>query len=102
METDLVFKLALANFPFNPHRDWKSSKYVMNPFPETLRQTLIKLYIPSLEELIEACGDGLQDLTHTDDGWITNAENIGDLIQTNGKTPLQAVAYLWLALNRKS
>ena len=55
---------------------------------------------PTLEELIEECGDNLIDLTRTDDGWTTNSEN--SLTQIEGKTPTEAVANLWLALNKKS
>lgn len=55
-------------------------------------------YSPSLSELIEACGDNLVDLTRTDEGWATNLEAGGT---SNGKTPEEAVARLWLALNNK-
>lgn len=54
--------------------------------------------VPSLSELIEACGDNLINLTKEDTGWSTNAteEYAGD---TQGNTPEEAVANLWLALN---
>jgi hypothetical protein len=54
--------------------------------------------IPSLSELIEACGDELGDLSRTDDGWMTNMENVGNHPQTEGETAEIAVANLWLAL----
>ena len=56
---------------------------------------------PTLEELIEACGDELGDLTRGGVGWMTNAENVGYYPETSGKTPAEAVARLWLALNKK-
>lgn len=56
---------------------------------------------PTLEELIDACGDYLGDITKTDEGWYTNAENAGNYPQSDGSTPSEAVANLWLALNSK-
>jgi hypothetical protein len=56
---------------------------------------------PTLEELIEACGDDMLNLDQ-DNGWgclvwcATNYEEYGD-----GDTPAEAVANLWLALNAK-
>jgi hypothetical protein len=60
---------------------------------------LEKLVIPSLEELIEACGDGISGLVRGWDGkwWAANAQD-----QTEPQdTPLKAVAELYCALNPK-
>jgi len=65
-------------------------------------------YAPTLSELIEACGDGLKDLTRCSgvhvpldvewtDGWMTN--NIGSP-RTYAETYEEAVAKLWLELNQ--
>jgi len=60
---------------------------------------------PTLEELIEACGDGLQSLINNrfsdGGGWVayTNAkDSTGERMDIYGKTPSEAVAKLWLAL----
>lgn len=65
---------------------------------------------PTLSELIEACGNGFNDLAKINNEWMassatyensymaTTAEiflNVG-----NGKTPEEAVANLWLELNK--
>lgn len=63
---------------------------------------------PNLEQLIEACGNGFANLEREDEGieeggiqWIAFKNNgdvnvIGD--GGTGKTPTEAVARLWLAL----
>lgn len=70
------------------------------------------VYIPSLEELIEACGDDIV-LWHYSAGhnekWCAGkikecSDNYLDDYpepRTRGKTPLEAVAKLWLKLNDK-
>lgn len=61
---------------------------------------------PNLSELIKACGDRFYSIfvsqyTKTDRLWIAETfEN--DWIQTSGKTPEEAVAKLWLTLNKKT
>jgi len=62
----------------------------------------------TLSELIEACGDELLNLTQYPDHkgydddllWSTNQTEISTG-ETHGKTPEEAVARLWLALNEK-
>lgn len=61
-------------------------------------------YIPTLSELIEACGDGFHGLWVIQDEWEAFSElDNGYIVGKNGegKTPEEAVAKLWLALNRK-
>lgn len=69
-----------------------------------------RLRFPSLEELIEACGKGFTYLWQTVDGWVAGQGNKrGDWTMTDGdqypeaegSTPSEAVANLWLALNKK-
>ena len=56
--------------------------------------------IPTLSELIEACGEGFNDLNHSGGhrNWYARS---GVSIIVSGKTPEEAVAKLWLALNKK-
>ena len=59
-------------------------------------------YIPTLSELIEACGEGFESLirTKTKDDYTWSAR--GYNYPTDGyKAPEEAVAKLWLALNKK-
>jgi hypothetical protein len=54
---------------------------------------------PTLEELIASCGDRFSGLYKGGElgWWATNGEGI----QGEGSTPLEAVALLWLLLNKK-
>jgi len=70
--------------------------------------------IPTLSELIDACGDKFAGLTPEKEGW-DNPKTIGweasgaysgscigeAIIIKNQKTPEEAVAHLWLKLNKK-
>lgn len=59
-------------------------------------------YIPTLSELIEACGDKFLNLYKTGDKWTCvypfEDERFDSCI---GSTPEEAVANLWLALHDK-
>ncbi len=59
--------------------------------------------IPSLEELIEACGDEFGELMRWKaDGWYAcKTDEGGSDRRLWKKTPLEAVADLWLSLNKK-
>jgi hypothetical protein len=62
-------------------------------------------YIPTLEELVDACGDMFGKLEKVNNLWKASyplisaprLPNIPDL----GSTPTEAVARLWLELNKK-
>lgn len=60
--------------------------------------------LPTLSELIEACGEQFFRLSHSDntDGtsWDCESWNAGEI--ETGQSPEEAVARLWLALNEKS
>jgi len=60
-------------------------------------------YIPTLEELIEACGDGFGFLEKADGNFVAleprNQQTIPFMAYM--ATPSEAVALLWLALNKK-
>ena len=64
-------------------------------------------YIPTLSELIEACGENFR--LQTSKPFLWQADNCGDFnewdnekyIAGTGNTSKEAVANLWLALNKK-
>jgi hypothetical protein len=58
---------------------------------------------PMLSELIEACGDGFEALSKRDESEWLAISKVGLLDKSQGrlgKTPEEAVARLWLALNK--
>ena len=66
--------------------------------------------VPTLSELIEACGafDRLEattgfskSLDYAGEFWTATAFKNGQLYNADGHTHIQAVARLWLALNKK-
>jgi len=57
-----------------------------------------RVYAPTLEELIEACGENFGSLDKQHDGWLASA-NFGQTCFA--KTPVEAVAHLWLALQKR-
>ncbi len=58
----------------------------------------VEFFYPSLSELIEACGDGFFSLFRYKNCYEAN----GDLgKEGRGITPEEAVARLWIALNKK-
>lgn len=58
------------------------------------------LYEPTLSELIEACGDAFLQLYRVCDGvWGASAGGLDG--PEKGNTSKEAVANLWLALNKK-
>jgi len=66
------------------------------------------VYSPTLEELIEACGGSFDDLQKAGKLWIARGivekqsnSNLDILQQNTEPTSTEAVAKLWLALNKK-
>jgi hypothetical protein len=63
-----------------------------------------RVYCPTLEELIEACGTSFENLSREPEGdWYVN--NIAPPERSfekfyHGSTPSEAIAHLWLALNK--
>lgn len=55
---------------------------------------------PTLSELIEACGEDFYDLVRFSDRWQARSPMLGN--SNIGETPEEAVARLWLALNKKT
>jgi hypothetical protein len=54
-----------------------------------------RVYVPTLEELIEACGENFGSLDKRHDGWLASANYAQGCF---AETPAEAVARLWLAL----
>lgn len=55
-------------------------------------------YIPTLDELIYACGDEIQSVKKYDKLWHTNFNEEKLVGDTVGKNPLTAVAHLWIRI----
>ena len=95
MQYELAKKLKDAGYEMD---------YMLGNFSAYDKKTA-NIYIP-LDELIEACGDKFDALgkckddgvSRIVDGWIAVDE---DNKRRWGKTPEEAVAKLWLALNKK-
>ena len=68
----------------------------------------LNAYVPTLEELIEACGERFNSMggdVRTKEWWAAERPE-GLFVETfplrcTGSTPTEAVAYLYLALNKK-
>lgn len=60
--------------------------------------------VPTLEDLIEACGDGFWTLVNSKmlEGtvWLASQYVLGDEIKAQGTSPQEAIANLWLAFNK--
>jgi len=54
-----------------------------------------RIYAPTLEELIDACGENFSSLNKQNDGWRASANYDQSFL---AETPTEAVARLWLAL----
>ncbi len=61
------------------------------------------IYIPTLSELIEACGEGYFILEKQGDKWRAEYphQTLRLLVGEYGSTPEEAVAKLWLEINKK-
>lgn len=118
MDYELALKLHNAGFPKG------EEGYGVFPSGETVNHTFIgdgnsAVYVPSLSELIEACGDRFRWLEYkpfkgVDDKhkWLAQARGI-QFIRENGskattknscsfaQTPKEAVSNLWLEINKK-
>jgi hypothetical protein len=99
MDKELAKKLRDSGFPIPPPPDWVEKE--SHNFKGVIWGSE---YEPTLETLIEACGDNFTALYREEKGWICvyNGTPIIDWDQRGiGSTPLEAVANLWFALNKK-
>lgn len=108
MNYELALKLKEAGFPIK-------TLYETDPAIQT--EIYIEHVFPTLSELIEACGDNLIAIQRHEDNWSQGCEVIykgWDAVQewvsyyppevekgAFGDTPEEAVANLWLELNKK-
>ena len=61
----------------------------------------VLIKVPTLEELIEACGEDFKNLYVFKETWYACWSNITTTRAGSGETPTEAVAMLWLSLNQK-
>lgn len=94
---ELAKELKDAGYEFKV-TDWDPLDHVRAAF--FLDEPYGRGYIPpTLPELIESCGDDFVELwKRGDDGWSCMLEQGTLISQVWGKTPEEAVAKLWLAL----
>lgn len=105
---ELAKELKEAGFPQNWKNDFYSKEGLIFRQPTTRLITGNEIFIPTLSELIEACGDefgsierrvlevGIIQNIIVWDCWDSTPLNRG-----YGSTPEEAVAKLWLELNKK-
>ncbi len=114
MNYELALQLKNAGFP-QPKNDSKWSGIYLGPDGTSVTigwyaqmKDKTDAYIPTLEELIEACGDKFSELrsqNRPDGKWrayahVGHDEASGQERQRGlGSTPTEAVANLWLVLN---
>jgi hypothetical protein len=94
MDEKLVLQLKKARFPL------KQSNVKLGSFDPKVRHE--DYYIPTLSELIEACGEDFGQVFKRSFGderepWGAFDHNV--VTEGNGSTPEEAVAHLWLALH---
>lgn len=87
--------------PFVPNNRTMWVRYYNDDFIQEHLSEIV--YFPTLSELIEACEEEFysvnQNATNDGKGW--SAESWGSADVETGNSPSEAVARLWLALNRK-
>ena len=89
MDYLLANELKNAGFPQGGRGRW-----IVDPNRIVVRSE-DRAYVPTLEELIEACGAAFHSV-----GRVSYAPFLarGPIVQATGQTPIEAVARLWLAL----
>jgi len=107
-EAQLIIELKDAGFPI---RELDGIHARVDPSTGKIIKTDTSQEIPpTLEELIEACGDWFWSLNKIDGMWYADAEteqslncDIGccGITGVKGSTPSEAVANLWLELKKK-
>ena len=102
MEYELAKELKDAGFKQNQD-DPREDAYIEGGIVKTQHgdELTIIVYNPSLSELIEACGEGFYKLIKISAKEPFYAYNDVQDIVVAGSTPEEAVARLWLALNKK-
>lgn len=93
MNYEFALKLKEAGFPQKPG----NMAYIKPPNDKEFDGEW--LFLPTLSELIQACGEKFNNLHRTNvDNWACSSKNG---VTLHGPTPEEAVAKLWLELNKK-
>jgi len=97
MNYELAKELKEAGFPQGGKGSWTF------PPENVVARQADRVYVPALSELIEACGDIefmlMREIVFDVSGWLAVAYE--PIIQCGGLSAKEAVARLWLALNKK-
>lgn len=112
MTYELAKQLKNAGFPqvFDVGKKFYAEKDAKFGNIQNILLTDDKISIPSLSELIEACGDGFRDLCFHPDGffisdgskkWNTNRDDLWHCELPPSTSPEEAVANLYLQINSK-
>lgn len=109
MNYEIAKELKEAGFPQNPHNhneapdSWFDEDGDLRDYVGGLSDENY-CYNPTLSELIEACGEDFGELCKDEEDWYCTPNFIStgvDILVQSGSTPEEAVARLWLALNKK-
>jgi hypothetical protein len=92
MDYELAKSLMDAGFP----QIGKGS--LIGPLDKLVWRSGDRVYVPTLEELIEACGENFGSLDKKHYGWLAYAPYDQSYF---AKTSVEAVAHLWLALHKR-
>jgi hypothetical protein len=98
MEHDLAKELEDAGFPQGGKGTWVYPMDALRTRPSD------RIYAPTLEELIEACGREFYSVVKNGELWraFSTIDELNTVAGRTGQTPTIAVARLWLALNPKA
>ncbi len=87
-----------------PVKDWqgkgRATVYFAKEYLESEEGKYLTVYKPTLSELIEACGDRFNCLERMIGCWIAIYDGDAAYFIGEGITPEEAVAHLWLELNK--
>ena len=103
MNYELAKQLKDAGFP-QKNTGVFSFSYVFETKEGNL-ETGDKAYVPTLSELIEACGERFDSLENAfQNGWRADGWDITEeiILTKIGSTPEEAVAKLWLKLHERT
>lgn len=108
MNYGLAKQLKDAGFPQKAYKGAVSyvAKQLCIQIDDEIKTVSTDVFVPTLEELIEACGEDFYHLESWNGGdgdWKCAGSNSkqSTVCITFGSTPTEAVARLWLALNKK-
>lgn len=94
---ELAKELKEAGFPQKPER---LQTFVNNYTRSTPLNGDDWLAVPTLAELIEECGEQFGELYRFPDSWLAESYSNDDHSEGSGDTPEEAVARLWLSMNK--